>query len=170
MNKNLLLAVAALIVLGGVGLVGVKLAKENRTDTDDMVYVAPSTMTTTTASETTTPVVNLALNSKTVDLAEQNDSEESGSVMLTEENGKVIVTINVEGEPNAAIQPAHIHAGSCPTPGAVKYPLMNVVEGKSVTTLNVSLDQLKAQMPLAINLHESNAKISNYVACGDLKL
>src|SRR5262245_17592821 len=60
--------------------------------------------------------------SRNVTLTEQNDSGENGGVMLTEENGKTRVVLTLNGEPADASQPAHIHLGICPNPGAVLYP------------------------------------------------
>jgi GrpB-like predicted nucleotidyltransferase (UPF0157 family) len=62
-------------------------------------------------------------------------------------------------------QPAHIHVGTCPVPDAVKYPLKDIVDGKSTTTLDVSLAQLLTG-GFAINAHLSAADIGKYVACG----
>lgn len=117
---------------------------------------APTTQTTTTQPWT-------------INLSAQNGSGETGTAMLEDSNGQTKVTINLAGEAASADQPAHIHVGSCPAPGAVKYPLTNVVGGKSETTVNVSVVDLKSMGPFAINVHESAAKIGNYVACGDLK-
>lgn len=103
-------------------------------------------------------------------LATQNKSGESGTATLTEINGKTTVTIKMAGFPTGVSQPAHIHLGSCPTPGAIKYPLEDPLNGESVTTLNVTLADLKAQEPLAINVHKSGTQSKIYVACGDLKL
>ena len=72
------------------------------------------------------------------------------------------------GAATSTPQPAHIHIGSCPTPGAVKYPLINVVNGMSDTLLDVSLAQLKSELPLAVNVHKSAAEASVYVACGNI--
>jgi hypothetical protein len=77
------------------------------------------------------------------------------------------VTISL-GNPNATSQPAHIHVGSCPTPGAVVFPLTSVVNGTSVTMLNTSLEDLIAQGELALNVHKSEEESSVYVACGNL--
>jgi plastocyanin len=86
--------------------------------------------------------------------------------------------------------PAHIHTGSCPTPGDVVFPLSNVgadfsVDGTpmagaetvgstsavpvdaSVTTVKSSLADLVAGEH-AIVVHESAANIQNYIACGDV--
>jgi hypothetical protein len=117
--------------------------------------------TTSPAGSPVTKVVN-------VTLAEQSNSNESGKAMLKEVNGKVVVTVTVTGEPSGASQPAHIHTGVCPTPGAVLYPLTNVVNGSSETTLSVSMAQLMAAGPIAINLHKSAAEPSVYVACGNV--
>lgn len=103
-----------------------------------------------------------------VRLTEQSDSGQIGIATITEEEGKAKVSINVVGEPDDASQPAHIHAGQCPTPGAVAYPLTNVVDGDSETILNVSYDDLMAKKPLAINLHKSAAESNVYVDCGNV--
>lgn len=105
----------------------------------------------------------------TVTLSEQNDSGENGIVQLVESEGQIKVSVNMAGAPETA-QPAHIHAGSCPTPGEVLYPLTNVINGVSETTLDITLENLKSQMPLAINVHKSATESSVYVACGDVSL
>lgn len=103
-----------------------------------------------------------------IDLKEQNESSESGTASLVEKDGKVMVTLNLTGAAEGVVQPAHIHVGSCPKVGDVKYPLTSPVDGKSETTLEVNLDQLKEETPLAINVHKSASEAKVYVACGDL--
>src|SRR5260221_2068043 len=71
------------------------------------------------ATATPSPVV-------TVNLDTQNKSGESGTATLQEVDGKVVVTLSLTGFPTGVTQPAHIHVGSCPNPGAVKFPLTSV--------------------------------------------
>lgn len=104
----------------------------------------------------------------TVALKPVSDSSEVGTATLSDENGQVKVIINLTGYVKDVTQPAHIHLGECPGVGAVQYPLTSVVNGTSVTVLPVSLDQLKAELPLAINVHKSATEISTYTACGPL--
>jgi hypothetical protein len=104
-----------------------------------------------------------------INLTRQNDSGEFGTATLTEEDGQVIVTLNLVGVPQNVSQPAHIHNGSCPDVGGVKYPLTNVLNGESETTINVTFDQLEDELPLAINVHRSVENASVYVACGDIE-
>lgn len=106
----------------------------------------------------------------TVTLSEQNTSGESGTARLEEVDGKVLVTISVKGQPAGSVQPAHIHLGACPTPGAVVHPLTSLQNSTSVTTLDTTLAALKAKLPLAINLHKSAAQSQVYIACGDIAL
>lgn len=106
----------------------------------------------------------------TVKLSAQNNSKESGTATLMEVGGKTKVTLKLTGAPAGVSQPAHIHMGACPNPGAVKYPLAYPVDGASETVLDVSLDALKAQLPLAINVHKNSEEAKVYVACGDVKL
>jgi len=107
-------------------------------------------------------------NETTVVLKPVNDSSQAGTAALKEENGQVKVTINLIGYTKDIEQPAHIHLGVCPGVGAVKYPLASVVNGTSTTLLSVTLDQLKKDLPLAINVHKSKTEISTYTACGPL--
>lgn len=106
----------------------------------------------------------------TITLDEQNESSESGTAVLTEENGKVKVTLNMTGAPADIPQPAHIHSGACPDVGVVVYPLTSVVNGVSETTLDVTIAGLKSQEPLGINVHKSVPEAKVYVSCGDLAL
>jgi LPXTG-motif cell wall-anchored protein len=70
--------------------------------------------------------------------------------------------------PEGAVQPAHIHKGTCtnldPNPS---YPLNDIKEGKSTTVVKVSLEDL-AKEKYAINVHKSATEISLYVSCGNL--
>jgi len=104
----------------------------------------------------------------TVEIISENDSGESGRARLVEENGQVILTISMDGAPEDVSQPAHIHLGSCPEVGGVQYPLTNILNGESITTIDVTLDQLKSELPLAINIHKSVDEASVYVSCGNL--
>ncbi len=115
-----------------------------------------------------TPDVADKVKFETVVLGEQNDSGQVGIAVLREEDGKVKVNLRLVGQPDTIMQPAHIHTGTCPTPGVIIYPLTIVVDGESETILATTWDALQGQMPLAINVHESEAQIQNYVACGNL--
>ena len=104
----------------------------------------------------------------TVILKPVNDSGEAGTAVLMEENGQTKVTINLIGYTKDIEQPAHIHLGVCPGVGAVKYPLTSIVNGASTTTLAVTLEQLRKELPLAINVHKSATEVSVYTACGPI--
>lgn len=105
----------------------------------------------------------------TVTLSPLNNSGESGTAVLTDiGGGKVRVEVNVTGGPAGVPQPMHIHEGTCatlnPTP---EYPLTTVVDGKSVTEITASFDELQ-NGNYAVNGHKSAAEASVYVFCGDI--
>lgn len=100
----------------------------------------------------------------------QNGSGESGTATLTATTeGKTQVVVSLTGTPKDVSQPAHIHLGTCVTLGAVSLPLESLVNGSSTTLVDVSLASLlHAATKFAINVHKSEAEITNYVACGDI--
>lgn len=104
----------------------------------------------------------------TVQLATQNNSGESGTATLTDMGNQTQVVINLSGAPAGTPQPVHIHTGSCATLGGVKYPLTNLVDGKSTTLVSVKLSAIQTG-GFAINAHKSAAEIATYVACGDIQ-
>ena len=106
---------------------------------------------------------------RTVQLSTLNDSGVTGSVVLTDAGGG-LTKVDVRVNPGVNLDmPAHIHPGSCdslvPQP---KYPLQNVVNGSSTTTVPAPLSELLAG-DLAVNLHRSNEDLSTYTACADLR-
>ncbi len=145
MNKNFLVGFIVLVLLGGAAY----------------VWLNPSNQV---VNEAPTP------SEIVLTLGEQNNSGESGTATLTEVEGKVKVTLSLSGAPAGVTQPAHIHVGSCPDVGAVKYPLTSPVDGASVTMLDVTLNQLQSELPLGLNIHKSTTQASVYVSCGDLVL
>jgi hypothetical protein len=109
----------------------------------------------------------LAADSTTVKLSPQSNSGESGTATLTKEGDKTKVVLSVQGAPSNP-QPVHIHKGTCsnldPKPA---YPLSPVVNGKSETVVNASLDDLE-KGNYAINGHKSAQDIKTYVFCGSI--
>ncbi len=106
--------------------------------------------------------------SYTVTMKELNGSKQIGTATIVDADGKAKVTVKVATGVKDAPQPAHIHIGACPTPGAVAYPLSAVVNGMSETTLSISTTELLSKLPLAINVHKSKEEASVYVSCGDI--
>jgi hypothetical protein len=104
----------------------------------------------------------------TLRMHSQNHSGENGSATLTDLNGRTRVVVHVLNENTTGNQPAHIHAGSCsklnPAP---KYPLKNVVLGKSNTIVDVPISKLLGGH-FAINVHESPDDLTKYVSCGNI--
>lgn len=106
---------------------------------------------------------------KTVSLASLNGSGVSGTATLSDAgNGQTQVVIKVDAAGNAAM-PAHVHPGTCATlDPKPKYPLSDVKDGASTTTIAVALADL-TKTAFAVNLHKSADDIKTYTACGDIK-
>ena len=106
----------------------------------------------------------------TIHLGVQSNSGESGTATLTAAGTQTKVVLNLTGQPAGADQPTHIHEGNCTTLNpAPKYPLTDVKDGKSDTTVNASLSELTSEA-YAINVHKSPSELTTYVACGDLPI
>jgi hypothetical protein len=104
-----------------------------------------------------------------VQLKAQNGSGENGTATLTQMKKGVQVVVTIPNAP-AAAQPTHIHPGTCahlnPVP---KYPLNNLVHGKSTTLVpGVKLSDLTGGK-FAINVHKSTNDLKDYVSCGEIK-
>ena len=102
-------------------------------------------------------------------LSPQNNSGEAGTATLTKQSDtQTKVVLSVTGAPAGASQPVHIHKGTCaqldPKPA---YPLSPLVNGKSETVVNASIDDL-SKGGYAVNGHKSAQEVSTYVFCGDL--
>jgi hypothetical protein len=98
-------------------------------------------------------------------LGEMGHSAEHGTATLQAEGGKTRVTIKVSGGP-ADPQPTHFHTGTCQNYGPRPlYMLQSIVNGESVTTLDVPIAQL-VKGDLVINVHRSLTDIATVTACG----
>lgn len=132
-------------------------------------FVSRGTRLQTQKVSTEAPVPSATPQVMTVVLSENSGSGENGTATIKEVDGKVVVSVELTGQPDGVVQPMHIHKGSCPGVGDVLYPLSNAVLGKSETTLEVTMDELLAQSPIAINVHKSATQPQIYFSCGDIK-
>jgi hypothetical protein len=107
-------------------------------------------------------------NTITVTMHAQNGSGEDGTATITAKGDNDVQVVVKLSNGSMVAQPAHIHKGACanldPTPA---YPLTNVVDGMSDTTVMVGMAEL-AKGGYAINVHKSAAEVSTYVSCGDI--
>lgn len=102
-----------------------------------------------------------------VQLQEQSFSGEAGTATLTPEGDETRVDI-VMASYAANAQPTHIHEGTCTKLDATPaYALHDLVVGKSVTVVPISLDEL-LKGTYAINVHRSAKQLKIYVACGNI--
>jgi oxalate decarboxylase/phosphoglucose isomerase-like protein (cupin superfamily) len=121
-----------------------------------------------TAEDLTESAEDALSDALTRDLQEQNNSGITGTVELEPVDTESIkVVIELDGSPAGASHPAHIHPGTCadldPTP---EYPLENVVDGRSETTLEASsLEVFTGEY--AVNVHDADDP-SRYVACANI--
>lgn len=112
------------------------------------------------------PFVALAADEKpvTVKLNAMNGSAETGTMTLTPKGSETVVTLSMTPASKDA-QPAHFHDGTCekytPKP---RYPLKDVVDGKSTTTLDVPMAKL-LDGGMVVNVHKSKAEIATVNSC-----
>lgn len=104
-----------------------------------------------------------------VTLRTLNESGVSGTATLTDlgnSRTRVQIEVTPAGNPD---MPAHIHPGTCesltPQP---RFPLENVQDGRSVTEVPASLEEL-TRGDVAINVHHSNDDMATYTACGEIR-
>jgi hypothetical protein len=105
----------------------------------------------------------------TVKMNPMNGSGIHGTATLTPQGNDTKVVLTLTGEPVTASMPAHIHAGQCGHTLNIRplYPLHSVENGTSTTVVNAPL-RLLTTGHFAINVHESEANLQQYVACGNI--
>jgi len=90
-----------------------------------------------------------------------------GTITLAPQGQNTLVVISIVGESEGAIEPAHIHKGNCTHPGAVIWPLTDVVAGHSKTVVKAPIDKVNV-MGDSVNIHKSAAMLNQYMACGNV--
>jgi len=167
LNKNLLIIVALLLLAGGYML----FTKTPKTEPEPEAETTVVEVSDETKSEEPGEVTEDKMMSKEIALETVTVELGQSGVATVEDTAEgVVVMLTLSGYDSTVPQPAHIHLGACPDVGGVEYPLSNVVDGSSSTTLDASYDDLMAGLPLAINVHKSGDEASVYTACGDLLL
>jgi hypothetical protein len=106
----------------------------------------------------------------TIKLYAQDRPGETGTAMFEQIPGGVTVVVKMPGGQNGS-QPIHIHTGTCAAPDpAPKYALTNIVQGSSTTTIpGITLGAL-LQGQYVIDVHESSADMTKYVACAAIAM
>ncbi len=94
-----------------------------------------------------------------INMGAMNGSKQDGSASIAIKGSGVLVTLHVNNEPAGAIEPAHIHQGTCKNLNPAPWkPLSNVVNGVSETTIaGVNVAELK-KGHYAINVHKSSER------------
>ncbi|MCH7593777.1 MAG: hypothetical protein IIB27_04640 [Chloroflexi bacterium] len=104
----------------------------------------------------------------TFTLGSIDGSAQDGSVTFIDLGGETAVIISVGSAAAGLAQPVHIHEGTCDALGDVKFPLTNLVDGRSVTVIDQSISNVM-RAGFAVNLHKSGDEIAVYTACGNLE-
>ncbi len=114
-----------------------------------------------TVQPTTTP--GPGAQETAVYLQTQGNSGQSGYAVITEMSAnQTRVSLSLFGG-NYTAQPAHIHSGTCASPGGIIYNL-NSVDGTSITYLNVPYTTVINSLGI-VNIHKSAADATQ-TACG----
>lgn len=103
-----------------------------------------------------------------VPLDDVDDSGVTGGASIRGVDGGVEITVFISAGDEGGTHPVHIHDGTCEELGDVAWPLENIEDGESVTTLeDVSLADLMTG-DYAINAHQSEDEMDVYVMCGNV--
>ncbi|MBI4098338.1 MAG: hypothetical protein HY426_04865 [Candidatus Levybacteria bacterium] len=155
MSSKLIIALVIIALVGG----GYLLLKSNEA-VPYSTQISPSPQISKEKPNEISPMgVSIVIN-------EQNSSNESGIATVNEVNGKVTVNLKLTGATSSIPQPAHLHKGICDNPGNVVFPLTSVVNGESMTVLEVDMAEFNDKLPLILNVHRSEQESDVYTACG----
>lgn len=103
----------------------------------------------------------------TLQLAQENGSGQSGTATLTPAgDGGTTIVLELSNPPEAP-QPAHVHPGPCGDLGDPIAGLQNLVDGRSESTVSMSLDDLRTGN-LVVHAHKSEAEFEISVACAPI--
>ncbi len=106
-----------------------------------------------------------------IDMKAVGGSDEWGKVALTFLGAKTKISLRLDGAPYGALQPAHIHKGTCDAIGEeLTHKLTFPATGSSESVVEASLDELRAEGSLVIDVHKSFAEDGVVVACGEINL
>ncbi|MDQ3812121.1 MAG: CHRD domain-containing protein [Chloroflexota bacterium] len=95
----------------------------------------------------------------------RDEASGTGTATLTPMGNQTVVTLRVANTNPEML--AHIHVDVCPGVGGIVFPLTNVRNGTSTTTIDADLATVLSQ-GRSINLHRSPQQGSIYVGCGNL--
>lgn len=103
---------------------------------------------------------------KTFALQSGKSFNTNGSATLSATAEGVWVSLSVSNTPfSSGVYPAFIHEGTCLGMGPVLYLLTPVSGGESDTLLSTSFENLRGQLPIAINVNKSNSELDVSVTC-----
>ena len=108
-----------------------------------------------------------AVDSVIITLTSQNESGQDGTATLTAHGNQTEVVVEVAPGAAGVEQPIHIHGGTCNELGSVEFPLTNMTDGRSTTTVDATLESLLDHAH-AINGHKSGPEVTVYIACGNI--
>ena len=123
--------------------------------------VAAATLTTIAAHADASPSITVAMHAL-------NGSGQDGVATVSEVDGKVVVSVRLDGEPASASEPAHVHLGRCPVIKAIPaYNVGPVVGGKASSAVDLTWADITSGR-YVLNVHESAEQLGRYVSCGDI--
>jgi hypothetical protein len=172
MSKNLLFALVIIAIGGGIYFFsggGAEKAPSPEKEQSTAEEITPGAISETPQEEVPQKIdPEPGAIYHEIALSPQNDSGQGGAVIFDEQEGELLVTLTFFSYPTEVTQPAHIHEGSCEDLGSIKYPLVSPIGGGSTeTTLDMTLADLLAEAPWAVNIHKSTDESGVSVSCGD---
>lgn len=161
MGLLIIIIFAALVVIGGLLFSS---GKEDQPIADETAGTEP---------------IAIAPRKINVVLAALGESIQTGQAVLSEVEGRASITAVVNSFASTTEQPVQIFKGTCANPGELAYALTKLGQssdtgtagtdlGVSDTVLDVSLDEVLAQGPLAIAVRKTAQEAHISVACGDI--
>jgi hypothetical protein len=104
-----------------------------------------------------------------VPLATFGYSGQAGRAYFSDEAGKTKISIDFSPWTGGVAQPASIRAGTCAAMGAVRYPLNNVVDGKSETIITPAMHFIHGLGDSIVVVGKSATEPEVIASCGNLK-
>src|SRR4029077_7980501 len=97
-----------------------------------------------------------------------NGSGQNGTATLTDQGGKVLVSVSIANEPATASEPSHVHFGKCPTIKAIPaYNVGPILKGKAKSIVPLTWATINSGK-YVVMVHKSAAAMGTYVSCANI--